>query len=185
MASATPSAAARPSSIRASGSEPRPSSQATTASRLSAVCWRPPRARAVSGPLASGTMSPRPAFFASIATGNAPLTGFRPPLSESSPMNSYAPNRRSSTCADAARMPSAMGRSNRPPSLGRSAGASAIVTWPAGNWNPALRSAALTRSLASRTAVSGSPTIDMRGNPPPACTSTVTRGAVTPTLARL
>ena len=39
--------------------------------------------------------------------------------------------------------------------------------WPAGNLNLALSSAALTRSLDSLTAVSGKPTSDMLGSPPP------------------
>src|SRR5689334_9210194 len=54
-----------------------------------------------------------------------------------------------------------------------------------GNSNCAHWIAARTRSLASRTAASGSPTIDMRGKPPARCTSTVTAGADTPSRARL
>src|SRR5207253_11321120 len=57
------------------------------------------------------------------------------------------------------RIPSAMGRSNRPPSLGRSAGARFTVIRPAGNSKRELRSAARTRSLLSFTTVAGRPTI--------------------------
>src|SRR5438105_6040730 len=56
------------------------------------------------------------------------------------------------------RIPSAMGRSNRPPSLGRSAGARFTVIRPAGNSKRELRSAARTRSLLSFTTVAGRPT---------------------------
>src|SRR5690606_30310424 len=55
----------------------------------------------------------------------------------------------------------------------------------AGNSNCAHWIAARTRSLASRTAASGRPTIDMAGSPPARCTSTRTSGARTPTRARL
>ena len=92
-----------------------------------ALYWRPSRTRAASGALAQGTTSLRPARQASIATGNTPLTAFNSPPSDNSPMNSHSCRRRSSSCADAAMMPSAIGRSKRLPSLGRSAGASEIV----------------------------------------------------------
>ena len=63
-------------------------------------------------------------------------------------MNSKSSKRLFSTCADAASIPSAIGRSKRLPSLGRSAGASEIVMRPSGNLKPALMRAALTRSFA-------------------------------------
>src|SRR5690606_9959144 len=54
----------------------------------------------------------------------------------------------------------------------------------AGNSNCAHWIAARTRSLASRTAASGRPTIDIDGSPPPRWTSILTGGAPTPARAR-
>ncbi len=85
----------------------------------------------------------------------------------------------------AARMPMAIGRSKRPDSFGRSAGARLTVTLRAGNSNRAFCSAARTRSRASRTSVSASPTMCTPGRPPARCTSTVTLGASTPDRPRL
>ena len=66
---------------------------------------------------------------------------------------------------DAARMPSAIGRSNAAPTLRTSVGARLTVTRSAGNGNPELRIAVRTRSRLSRTVASGSPTIVTPGNP--------------------
>ena len=85
----------------------------------------------------------------------------------------------------AARMPSAIGRSKRLESLGSSAGARLTVMRRAGNSKCAWFSAARTRSRASRTSVSGSPTMWNAGRPGPRCTSTVTSGASIPASARL
>src|SRR6478736_2105487 len=82
-------------------------------------------------------------------------------------------------------MPSAMGRSKRPPSFGRSAGARFTVMRPAGKAKPQCARAARTRSLLSRTTGAGSPTILNVGRPEPRCTSTLTRGAASPVSARL
>src|SRR5690606_6125558 len=82
-------------------------------------------------------------------------------------------------------IPSAIGRSKRPPSLGRSAGARLMVMRRAGYSNWAQRIAARTRSRDSRTAASGRPTIWVEGSPPERWTSTRTGGACTPARARL
>ena len=82
-------------------------------------------------------------------------------------------------------MPRAIGKSNRPPSLGKSAGARLTVIRRDGNSNWALIIALRTRSLASFTVVSGKPTKVKLGIPLLKCTSTVTGGASTPTQARL
>lgn len=59
----------------------------------------------------------------------------------------------------AAKMPSAMGKSNRPESLGKSAGARfTVMRLLAGNSSPAFWMAERTRSRASLTSVSASPT---------------------------
>src|SRR5690606_13629183 len=78
-----------------------------------------------------------------------------------------------------------IGRSKPPPSLGRSAGARFTVMRRFGNWKPLLTMALLTRSLLSRTAASGSPTMDRAGSPLAMCTSIATAGASMPTAARL
>src|SRR5690606_187908 len=119
-----------------------------------------------------------------MAAGRMPSTPRNSPVSPSSPWNSHPPSESRGTWPLAARIPRAMARSKRPPSLGRSAGARFTVIARAGNSNCELRIAARTRSFASRTAVAGSPTIDIRGRPPASCTSTCTAGALTPARAR-
>ncbi len=78
-----------------------------------------------------------------------------------------------------------MGKSKRPDSLGRSAGARLTVILRAGKSNCAFCSAARTRSRLSLTSVSGSPTRLNAGNPPARWTSTSTGGASNPDNARL
>ena len=74
-------------------------------------------------------------------------------------------------------MPTAIGKSNRPDSLGKSAGAKlTVMRWLLGNAKPLLRMAERTRSRASRTSVSAKPTKLKLGKPLAKCTSTVTRG---------
>ena len=62
-------------------------------------------------------------------------------------------------------MPSAMGRSNRPPSFGTSAGARLTVMRPPGSSKPEFASAARTRSRLSFTAVAAMPTMEKPGRP--------------------
>src|SRR5688572_19703607 len=78
-----------------------------------------------------------------------------------------------------------MGRSKRLGSFGSSAGARFTVIRRAGNSKCAWLSAARTRSRASRTSVSGRPTMWNDGSPGPRCTSTLTSGASIPASARL
>jgi hypothetical protein len=85
---------------------------------------------------------------------------------------------------EATRMPSAMGRSKRPDSLGRSAGARLTVMRRCGNSKPQFWIAARTRSRASLTSVSGRPTRVKEGKPAARWTSTVTSGAARPASAR-
>src|SRR5450830_864360 len=82
-------------------------------------------------------------------------------------------------------MPKAMGKSKRPDSLGKSAGARLTVMRLAGNSKRAFCSAARTRSLDSLTSVSGKPTMVKQGRPLARWTSTVTCGASMPASARL
>ena len=83
-------------------------------------------------------------------------------------------------------MPSAIGKSKRPESLGTSAGARlTVMRWLDGNTNPAFWMAERTRSRASLTSVSASPTKVKLGKPLARCTSTHTGCACKPTKVRL
>jgi hypothetical protein len=83
-------------------------------------------------------------------------------------------------------MPKAMGKSKRPESLGKSAGAKfTVIRLLLGNSSPVFCSAQRTRSRASLTSVSASPTKVKLGKPFAKCTSTVTAGASKPSNARL
>src|SRR5207302_5597791 len=140
---------------------------------------------AASSALARGRTNARPLRTARQVIASAPRTGRSSPVSESSPANSYFENPSTASWREAARMPSAMGKSNRPLSLGSSAGARLTVIRRAGNSKRELTSAARTRSRLSFTSVSGRPTMVKEGRPFARCTSTVTSGASNPESARL
>ena len=156
-----------------------------TSSRWRAGRTSSPETKAASAAFSAGRIRVRPASRAAIATGMTPATGRRSPDRASSPRNSQLASASVRTWREAPRIPKAMGRSKRPPSLGKSAGARLMVTRPAGNWNRPFSRAPRTRSLLSFTAISGSPTIDRAGNPEARSTSTVTTGAWIPSRARL
>src|SRR4051812_10823956 len=84
-----------------------------------------------------------------------------------------------------ARIAQAMARSKPGPALRIDAGARLTVTRLRGNSKPELRIAARTRSRASRTARSPSPTIVKFGKPVRTSTSTVTRRLSTPWIAKV
>ena len=126
-----------------------------------------------------------PARAAAVAASRAPRTGLISPPSDSSPYNSQLSNGGCTTCPEAMRMPSAIGKSKRTPSLRRSAGDRLTVMRPSGIRRPQLRIAACTRSLLSFTTASGKPTIAKRGRPLARWTSTRTSGASMPCCARL
>ena len=178
-------AAARQATASARGSDLRASSAAHTSSRVRAVRTSTSAASAASLPLAGGTSSLRPARPLASAAASTPSTARISPVNASSPRNSQPSSASPETWPLAASMPRAIARSKRPPCLGRSAGARLMVIRRAGNSNCAQWMAARTRSLASRTAASGSPTMLIDGKPPPRWTSTRTSGACTPTRARL
>jgi len=83
----------------------------------------------------------------------------------------------------AARVPTAIGRSKTGPSFLMSAGARLTVILREGSSQFEFRIAARTRSLASCTAVSGSPTMANAGRPPPTSTSTSIGYASSPRTA--
>src|SRR6266567_4527980 len=144
-----------------------------------------PSTSAASSALAGGRTNARPSRAARQVIASAPRTGRSSPLSESSPANSYFEMPSAWSWREAARMPSAIGRSNRPLSLGSSAGARLTVMRRAGNSKREFTIAARTRSRLSCTSVSGRPAMVNEGRPFPRCTSTVTSGASRPESARL
>ena len=158
---------------------------AATSNKCSTAITVNPDARLASSALALGTSRVRPAARAAKAAGNTPCTGRTAPDSASSPKHSICSKAQAGTCPLAARMPKAIARSKRPPSLGKSAGARFRVMRRGGNSNAQLRIALRTRSLLSLTAVSGRPTNASEGRPLARWASTVTAGASTPTWARL
>src|SRR5258707_159388 len=97
---------------------------------------------AASSALARGRTNARPSRSARQVIARAPRTGRSSPVSESSPANSYSGNASTSSWCEAARMPSAMGKSNRPLSLRSSAGARLTVMRRAGNSKREFTSAA-------------------------------------------
>src|SRR5882672_188416 len=144
-----------------------------------------PSTSAASSALRRGSTKARPSCAARQVIASAPRTGRSSPLRESSPANSYFGKSAVSSCCEAARIPSAIGRSKRPLSLRSSAGARLTVMRRAGNSKREFTSAARTRSRLSFTSVSGRPTMVNEGRPLPRCTSTVTSGALSPASARL
>jgi hypothetical protein len=183
--SGTPGVSSRGADVgRSGGIGSRPARCAHTASSVGAGCTMASRTSAASGALAAGSTNARPARRAESAIGSAPRIGRSAPPSASSPANSYAGSSFAGIWPVAARIPSAIGRSKRPDSLRRSAGARLTVILRAGKSNCAFWSAARTRSRASFTSVSGSPTRLNAGSPPPKCTSTDTGGASRPARPR-
>ena len=132
-----------------------------------------------------GKTNERPACIPCHAMASAPRTGRSRPDSANSPANSYWASFSGLICPDAARMPKAIGKSKRPDSFGRSAGARLTVIFLAGKSKPLWMMAARTRSRLSLTSVSGKPTILKCGKPLARWASTSTNGAFMPLKARL
>ncbi len=144
--------------------------------------------RAATRALASGSTSrrPGPKRRAASASASAPRTGRSAPARLSSPANSQCASAVASIWPSAASSPSAIGRSKRPDSLGRSAGARFTVTrLLSGKPKPLCCKAARTRSRDSLTSVSARPTRVKLGSPLASWTSTCTGGASSPSRARL
>ena len=100
-------------------------------------------------------------------------------------MTMYPRSASGGICRVAVRIPSAMGRSKTGPAFRVSAGARFTVIRRTGISKPEFRTAARTRSRASRTAVSGSPTIEKVGSPGLTSSSTPTMDASSPTTDAL
>ena len=132
---------------------------------------------------AGNRIADRPSRLAAAAIGSTPRVPWIDPSSDNSPRSTISGTCRRSMTPDAARMPSAIGRSNAAPALRTSAGARLTVIRCGGNSNPELRIALRTRSRLSRTLASGRPTIVNTGMPKDTSTSTCTGQASTPITA--
>ncbi len=160
----------------------RPAAAISSSERAESTCA--PGASAASPADAAGTINTRLADFAASAIASAPRTGRKSPFKPNSPANSNSASRLPGSCPVAASSEIAMGRSNRPDSLGISAGARFAVSLRYGNSKPAVWMAARTRSRDSRTSTSGSPTRLKLALPLATCSSTVTGSACIPARAR-
>lgn len=120
-----------------------------------------------------------------LASPPKACTGRTAPDNASSPRHSTLSSAAWVNCPLAANKPSAIARSKRPPSLGRSAGARLRVIRRWGNSSRELTIALRTRSLLSLTVASGNPTRVRVGRPLARWASIRTGGASTPTWARL
>ena len=191
-AGVAPASLAQPlAASEAGGGAPSGRNCATTSSKWRARYTSMPGASAASSALPGGsTRRTRAASFVcaacrAAAVASAPRTGRSSPESDSSPANSQPASLRPSIWPLAARMPSAMGRSKRPESLGKSAGARlTVMRWLCGNCRPLLSKALRTRSRASFTSTSARPTSVNAGRPLARCASTATAGAASPIRAR-
>ena len=160
---------------------------AATATRLSAANTSACSISAACSALSCGKIKRRRACVLCHTMASAPRTGRSRPDKASSPASSYLANSSGEMAIwpEAARMPTAIGRSKRPDSLGKSAGARLTVIFFAGKSKPLWMMAARTRSRLSFTSVSGRPTILNAGRPLAKWASTSTKGAAMPLSARL
>ena len=124
-----------------------------------------------------------PILRAPSATASTPPTGRSRPSSASSPTDACRSSSSRGTCRDAASTASAIGRSKPEPSFRSSAGARLTVTRRRGNSSSADAMPLRTRSRASFSALSASPTIANDGTPSWMCASTSTRRGSRPTSA--
>ena len=161
-----------------------PSRQAVSSRSVAGAKIRRPSAKAPSPAFCGGRYSSfTPQRRASSTMGSTPFTPRMPPSRESSPMNSLPSTLSWGRYPEAARIPTAMGKSRAEPSLRRFAGARLTVMRFRGNRYPELRRAVRTRSRASLTAVSASPTISKPGSPRARSTSTVIQTPLRPLQA--
>ena len=140
----------------------------TTSLRCCAPCTLMCGTQAASRALSMGKTKRKGLSWAANARpmAKAPRTGRKSPDKDNSPANSWPAMAAASTTPLAAKMPMAMGRSKRPESLGKSAGARlTVMRLLLGNDRPAFCMAHRTRSRASLTSVSARPTKVKLGSP--------------------
>ena len=166
------------------GSMRSPPFRKSTASRsVVAPIASIPSTTAASAAFAAGTrMRSSPSSLARTAMGSTPRTGRSVPSSDSSPTSIVPARRSGATRPMAARMPTAIGRSNPAPSLRRSAGARFTTIFLPDIRSPEFSNAARMRCSLSFTALSGRPTRYSPSPPPVMLTSTVTSTASIPTI---
>jgi hypothetical protein len=146
---------------RGKGASLRACSAFTRSSRCAASRTTRPCTSAASSAQPRGRTSSRSSLAARSASAiaSAPLTGRSSPDRPSSPAHSMFASMSASICPLAASRPSAIGRSKRAPSFGRSAGDRlTVMRLFAGNSSPLLCNAARTRSRDSLTSRSARPT---------------------------
>jgi hypothetical protein len=139
----------------------------------------PRRTRAASAASPAGTSMRRPP--AASARPIIPGTWRREPSRPSSPTNATPPTDEGGRPPEATSTPTAMGRSSPAPPFRTPDGARFTVIRRCGHASLLERMAARTRSRASRTSASGSPTTVKPGMPPETWTSTETERPVVPT----
>ena len=161
-----------------------PASTSVTARSVSTPATRRPSTRPASPARSRGSRSPsRPSRRAPSATLSVPRAGRSSPPSDSSPNTAQRASAAAGTWPLAASTPRAIARSKPGPTLRRYAGARFDVIRRWGNSKPELSTAARTRSRASRTALSASPTTAKAGSPGRISTSTVTGRESRPSIA--
>ena len=164
----------------------RPSSRLTAARRVAGPSTSSPGTSPASAAFPRGTTSRRqPARAACSAMASAPATGRSEPSSASSPIAPTPTRAAGAICPDAARVARASGRSYCGPALRRSAGARLATIRRAGTAKAWFASPERTRSRASCTAASGSPTTENAGRPARRSTSTSTVEVSSPRTAGL
>ena len=160
---------------RAVGNGPPLRSSSTNSASVRGAVRATALTRLASATFSVGSTSVRvPVDATRRATGSAPRTARTLPSSPSSPTTTSSRKLSTGICPVAARMPSAMGRSNAVPSFLTSAGARFVVIRRGGTLKPEFASAAPTRSLLSLTEPAGRPTMNHCGSPKAQSTSTVT-----------
>ncbi len=160
------------------GQRASPRRTATSSASVAAPRTASPRTRAASRTSHRGTTRPRGP--AASARAIMPGTCRNEPLSPSSPQNATPSVQPGLNSPAATRSPIAIGRSSPAPPLRMPEGARLTVTRRSGHGRPLDRTAARTRSRASRTAASGRPTIVKPGRPLETWTSTETARPTAP-----
>ncbi len=144
----------------------------TAASSVSTPQTSTPSTSLASSTAAAATTTRRSPRRAKAATiGRTPGTDRTSPPSDSSPISASRPPP-ARTCSEPSRIPTAIARSSDEPALRRSAGARLTVIRRGGWTKPAFRRAPRTRSRASWSAASASPTMVKPGSPGATSTST-------------
>ena len=154
-----------------------------TSARLLAATTRTPGTSRASARFAAATTTVSTLSSAATTAGSAPGTGRKRPSRPSSARNIFPIGDESGNPPAAARIATAIARSNPLPRLGRLAGDNPTVIFVCGQLSPLLTIAARIRSRASRRAVSGRPTKIVAGKPWAISASTSIRWPSTPTSA--